>query len=64
LKFRISKRAHLGQIETLQFAGRTDALADQSVDQPISEVGNCEDDPYQRRASNDLRDELARVTVE
>ena len=34
LKFRISKRAHFGQVEALKFAGRTDPLANsQSISQ-------------------------------
>jgi len=61
LKFRISKRAHLGQVEAFQFTCRPDALAYHNVYQPISEISDREHYSDQGCASDDLRDRLESV---
>src|SRR5438046_2354255 len=64
LELRIAERAHLGQVEPLEFDVGADALPDEDVDQGVEDVGEGEDHPYQRTDADQLGHELAGIAVE
>src|SRR5262249_32667056 len=64
LELWVAHRPHLGQIESFEFRFCTHALTDEKFHEEIKSIGDRENYPHERRATDELSHKLSRVAVE